>query len=243
MPVLINGLVEILESNPSPQMCYQVCFCFWLLTFEKNVAEQINRKFDIIPLLMSIAQSVVKEKVQRVIVATYRNLVLKAPSANLPAMLVAKLLPFIKNLSTRKWSDEEIVEDIDFLKDELTKNFESLTTFDEYTSELSSGHLSWTPVHDSETFWKENAAKLNERDYEQLKTLVALLKSSSDPLVLAVASHDVGQYIKYYDRGKKPLDDLGGKTRMMELMTHENSDVRYQALITVQRLVSQAWVQ
>lgn len=42
-------------------------------------------------------------------------------------MLVAKLLPFIKNLSTRKWSDEEIVEDIDFLKDELTKNFESLT--------------------------------------------------------------------------------------------------------------------
>ncbi|KAG8863757.1 H(+)-transporting V1 sector ATPase subunit H [Tulasnella sp. 330] len=203
----------------------------------------INGKFDIVPLLMSIAQSVVKEKVQRVIVATYRNLVLKAPSANLPAMLVAKLLPFIKNLSTRKWSDEEIVEDIDFLKDELTKNFESLTTYDEYTSELSSGHLSWTPVHDSETFWKENASKLNERDYEQLKTLVALLINSSDPTVLAVASHDVGQYIKYYDRGKKPLDDLGGKTRMMELMTHENSDVRYQALITVQRLVSQAWVQ
>lgn len=105
------------------------------------------RKFDIIPLLMIIAQSVVKEKVQRVIVATYRvrkdllapdrnsddtiwvgqNLVAKAPSQNLPAMLVAKLLPYVKNLSTRKWSDEEIVEDIEFLKEELTKNFESLT--------------------------------------------------------------------------------------------------------------------
>lgn len=42
-------------------------------------------------------------------------------------------------------------------------------TYDEYASELSSGHLSWTPVHDSEAFWKENAAKLNERDYEQLR--------------------------------------------------------------------------
>ncbi|KAG8979224.1 H(+)-transporting V1 sector ATPase subunit H [Tulasnella sp. 427] len=184
-------------------MCYQVGFCFWLLTFEQDIAEQINRKFDIIPLLMIIAQNVIKEKVQRVIIATYRNLVTKAPSQNLPAMLVAKLLPFVKNLSTRKWSDEEIVEDIQFLKDELTTNFESLTTYDEYTSELASGHLSWTPVHDSEAFWKENAAKLNDKDHEQLRVLVKLLKESTDPVVLAVAAHDVGQYVKYYERGKK----------------------------------------
>ena len=42
-------------------------------------------------------------------------------------MLVVKLLPFVRNLSGRKWSDDEVVEDIQFLKDELTKNFESLT--------------------------------------------------------------------------------------------------------------------
>jgi len=184
----------------------------------------------------------VKEKVQRVIVATYRNLVTKAPAANLPAMLVAKLLPYIKSLSTRKWSDDEIVEDIQFLKEELTKNFESLTTYDEYASELNSGHLSWSPVHESEAFWKENAARLNERDYEQLRMLVDLLKTSTEPLVLAVAAHDVGQYVKYYERGKKQVTDFGAKTRVMELMAHDNADVRYQALITVQRLVSQAWV-
>jgi V-type H+-transporting ATPase subunit H len=34
---------------------------------------------------------------------------------------------------------------------------------------LSSGHLSWTPVHESEDFWKENATKLNDKDHEQLK--------------------------------------------------------------------------
>jgi V-type H+-transporting ATPase subunit H len=106
-------------------------------------------------------------------------------------MLVAQLLPFVKNLATRKWSDEDILEDVQFLGDELNARFESLTcvpfsrdcrvliviiihtsenrTWDEYTSELTSGHLSWTPVHDSDLFWKENVTRLNERDYLYLK--------------------------------------------------------------------------
>jgi hypothetical protein len=42
-------------------------------------------------------------------------------------MLVARLLPFAKNLCTRKFSDEDILEDVQFLKDELTINFQSLT--------------------------------------------------------------------------------------------------------------------
>ena len=47
-------------------------------------------------------------------------------------------------------------------------------TYDEYTSELTSGHLSWTPVHDSELFWKENATKLNDKNYEQLRSDITL---------------------------------------------------------------------
>lgn len=42
-------------------------------------------------------------------------------------MLVAQLLPFAKNLSQRKWSDEDIVEDVQFLKEELTVHFQNLT--------------------------------------------------------------------------------------------------------------------
>lgn len=42
-------------------------------------------------------------------------------------MLVAQLLPFAKNLSTRKWSDEDIIDDVQYLRDELTSRFESLT--------------------------------------------------------------------------------------------------------------------
>ncbi|PVG03092.1 ATPase, V1 complex, subunit H [Serendipita vermifera] len=241
MPETIKGLISILRDKPDPQMTYQASFCLWLLSFERDVARDINKQYDIIPLLTEAAQSAVKEKVIRVILATFRNLVSKAPESNLPAMLVVKLLPFVKNLSTRKWTDDDIVEDIQYLRDELAENFRSLTTYDEYTSELASGLLSWSPVHTSDEFWKENAVRLNEKDYQQLKVLVELLKTSNDPVILAVATHDVGQYVKFYDRGKKLLSDLSAKTRIMELMSHENTDVRYQALITVQRLISHPW--
>lgn len=58
-----------------------------------------------------------------------QNLVTNAPSANLPAMLVCQLLPYVKNLVGRKWTDEDILEDVQFLRDELTSRFQSLTYF------------------------------------------------------------------------------------------------------------------
>src|ERR1700684_4447911 len=90
------------------------------------------------------------------------------------------------------------------------------STYDEYSSELQSGHLSWTPVHESDMFWKENTTKLNDNNFQQLqyvclvapyltqtthhrcRVLVELLKNSQDPLALGVASHDIGQYVKHY---------------------------------------------
>ncbi|KAI6151039.1 ATPase V1 complex subunit H [Pisolithus tinctorius] len=240
IPGIIAGLVEILRHKPGPQMCYQVIFCLWLLSFEQDIAEQINKRFEIVPLLTSVAHEAAKEKVTRVIIATFRNLVTKAPSANLPAMLVSELLPFTKNLAAGKWSDEDILEDIQFVRDELETNFASLTTYDVYTSELATGRLAWTPVHESEEFWRENAHKLNERDYAQMKALIQLL-DRDDPVTLAVAVHDVGQYVKHCERGKKIVTDLGAKARAMELMTHSDPDVRYHALLAVQQLVSHPW--
>ncbi|CAG8696189.1 6690_t:CDS:2, partial [Acaulospora colombiana] len=264
-------LVNILKTkNPSPQFQYQIIFCFWLLTFEKEVSAQFNKKYDLVPTLIDIAKSAIKEKIIRVIIGTFKNLVDKAPEANLPAMLVAKLLNFCINLSARQWHDEEIKEDIAFLTAQLQENFHSLTTFDEYASEIRSGMLQWTPPHESEQFWRQNVTKLNEKDYELLRILARLLVTSNDDnTVLAVAAHDLGQYVKYYPNGKKYnpfyvyillndpgnvvltgsigfdlrfLQEIGAKQRIMELMTHEDSEVRYQALIAVQKYMAHAWL-
>ncbi|KAM0787224.1 hypothetical protein ACM66B_006462 [Microbotryomycetes sp. NB124-2] len=240
-PKVLEGLVQLLRTNPTAQMQYQLGFCFWLLTFEKEIAENMNQKYNIIPLLTDLARQAVKEKVIRIVVATFRNLITKAPEQNLASMLVAKLLPFVKTLQGRKWSDEEIKEDIDFLVEELKKSFEGLTTFDEYKSELEQGHLSWTPPHKNEDFWRDNAQKLNDKDRALLKTLVQILITSKDSLTLAVAANDVAQYVKYCDVSKKTLDDLGAKARVMELMGHSDPDVKYNSLVATQRLLSHAW--
>lgn len=42
-----------------------------------------------------------------------------------------------------------------------------------------------------------------EPDVELPRILINLLKNAQDPVVLAVAAHDLGKYVKHYDRGKK----------------------------------------
>jgi len=241
--VCLSGIHLILNKTSStPQIQYQIIFCLWLLTFEKDIAASINEKYDIIPVLVEIAKSAIKEKVIRVIIATLRNLVEIAPTQNLAAMFVAKLLPFTENLSARKWSDSDIIEDIDYIKNRLQEDFQSLTTFEQYASEVETGKLEWSPPHKSDVFWKENAHKLEEHNHQLLRALARLLSTSTNPLALAVAASDIGYYIKFATKsGKSVLQDLGAKQRIMELMTHDDQEVRYQALLAVQKYMHQAW--
>ena len=58
---------------------------------------------------------------------------------------------------------------------------------------------------------------------------------------MAVAASDLGQYIKFYPNGKKYVQELGAKTAVMQLMNHENADVRYHSLMAVQKFMTHAW--
>ena len=215
-----------------------------------------------IPALVELARNAVKEKVVRVVLATFRNLVTRAPDANTAALLNAKCPAYLAQLQqSRRWGDDEVREDVDFLAQELKNAKQKLTcvglprawpdaprTYDEYVAELESGDLSWTPPHEDAEFWRNNAEKLNAKDREQLKcaglpqvqadldrALIKILTRSKTPLVLSVALNDVGQYVKNCDNGKKNIEELGGKARAMELIQHPDSDVKFRALMTVQK--------
>ncbi|BEI92182.1 uncharacterized protein CcaverHIS019_0410020 [Cutaneotrichosporon cavernicola] len=240
----ISGLVKWLKDNISPQQQYGAISCIWQLSFEQNAAEGLDKKYDIVALFTEIAKSAVKEKVIRVIVATFRNLLTLAPSQNLPSMFVVRLLPFVDSLTERKWSDEDVVEDLQFLKEELKERLEGLTTFDEYVSELESGHLVWSPAHESDDFWRLEVGRIQtEANGKLVRRLIELLNTSHDPVVLAVACNDVAKFVKYGgDKSKQLLNEGNGKTRVMQLMTSENPDVRYWALMAVQQIMSQHWL-
>lgn len=119
----------------------------------------------------------------------------------------------------------------------LQKYIVELSTFDEYQLEVRSGLLEWSVVHNSKSFWKENADRLNDNKYELLKTLVALLDTSTDRTVLCIAAHDLGEYMSYYPRGKKVVEALGGKDSLLKLLSHQNPVVKYHALKSLQILM------
>ncbi|CAG2166182.1 unnamed protein product [Oppiella nova] len=243
----INTIVHVLSGRVNFQIQYQLCFCLWILTFNEPLATKMN-KYNAIPVLADILSEAVKEKVTRMTLATFRNLIEKPTDAeiirdNAITMVQCKVLKQLEILqqSGQKFDDVDIKEDIDFLTEKLLASVQDLSSFDEYATEVKSGRLEWSPVHSSDKFWRENASRLNEKNYELLKILVRLLETSKDPLVLSVASHDLGEYVRHYGRGKVVTENLGGKHLVMQLLTHEDPNVRYEALLCVQKLMVQKW--
>lgn len=215
-------------------MSYQVSFCFWLLTYEQNIAQQLNK------CVFDLCRK--KHELNFVIESTTSSLSwLKLPSQRWrkkwyvsslplseydsfpgssffweylmdhdfcyrtlsPKHLLTISLPCLSLNFYHLWKISRnangqmriLVETFSFwrknwpLISRILRMFFTFSlslshthhisdlacvfkrTYDEYISELASGHLSWTPVHESDDFWKENATKLNEKDHEQLKSV------------------------------------------------------------------------
>ncbi|KAJ3258864.1 H(+)-transporting V1 sector ATPase subunit H [Boothiomyces macroporosus] len=207
----VLALLNILnKAGQSPQVQYQAIYSIWLLSFVKEIAADLEKKYHVIPVLRDIAKSAIKEKVVRIVISTFKNMLINAPTENIIPMLGHKLLGVIETLSVRKWSDPEITEDLMYVREELSHHVASLSTFDEYSTEVLSRRLEWSPPHLSEQFWKLNSNKLNDNQFELVKlihinnrTLVDIIKTSEDPTVLSVAAYDLGQYCKYANNAKK----------------------------------------
>ena len=80
-------------------------------------------------------------------------------------MLQSKLKKLVELIQQSQLEDQEIVEDLEFLDKKLETMVLDVSSFDEYTLELTSNRLSWTPAHKSDKFWRENAQKLNENNF------------------------------------------------------------------------------
>jgi len=241
----ITTLVSVLSGKVGFQIQYQLTFCMWCMTFNPELAVQMNR-YNVIPILADILSESVKEKVTRIILATFRNLLEKPLEVEISqdhalAMVQCKVLKQLQLLDGRKFEDPDIEEDIAYLNEKLESSVRDLSSFDEYSTEVKSGRLEWSPVHKSERFWRENAGRLNEKNYELLKILIKLLETNKDPLILSVAAHDIGEYVRHYPRGKHVIEQLGGKQLVMHHLSHEDPNVRYEALLAVQKLMVHNW--
>ena len=84
-------------------------------------------------------------------------------------MLQSKVKKLVELMQQSQIEDQDIVEDIEFLNKKLETLVMDVSTFDEYTLEITSNRLNWSPAHKSDKFWRENAQRLNENNFFLVK--------------------------------------------------------------------------
>lgn len=235
----VTGLLNVLTQSPNFQMQYEILFCLWLLTFNHQIASVIQKHDRIISPMIKKLKAETPKKVVRISVAVLKNLAVHDTEEkdNLRAIVSAKGLEMVTEQSARPFDDEDLTEDLEFLREKLQATVEDMTTFSLFVAELNNGVLEWGPTHTSPAFWSENAEKLNENNFEHLRNLLAILETSVDETSVAIAAHDVGEYVRVCPSGKRIIDKLDGKHSLMKLVGSSNEMVRQEALLATQKLM------
>mmetsp|Transcript_40928 Transcript_40928/g.83747 ORF Transcript_40928/g.83747 Transcript_40928/m.83747 type:complete len:457 (+) Transcript_40928:140-1510(+) len=238
----MNMLLPLIkEQTSNPQLLYQVCHCIWLLSYCSEVRAKLADMVVVAPLV-HVLKGTQKEKVIRMILATFVNLIDTADMKGILSVCGAQRL--LDSMKQRSWSDEDITADIETLTTKVGQNVEAMSTFDEYSKEVLSGELEWTPIHRSPTFWEKNVHKFVEKDLQILRVLVQLItpgymmdsKRVPDK-VLAIALHDVGEFVRAHPAGKGYLIKLDAKRYIMGHLTSSAEEVSKEALTCVQKLM------
>merc|ERR1719189_2116838 len=128
----IGAIVTVLSGKVNFQIQYQLSFCLWVLTFNPTIAEKLN-KFGVIPILADILADAQKEKVSRIILAVFRNLIEKPEESkvtkeNCISMVQCRVMKQLEFLEQRKFEDEDIQSDIEFLKQKMELALQDLSS-------------------------------------------------------------------------------------------------------------------
>ncbi|KAI5290865.1 H(+)-transporting V1 sector ATPase subunit H [Ascosphaera aggregata] len=219
------------------QLLYHVLLVVWQLTFESHlVGEQLESDYDIVPLYINLLRTSPKEKTTRLLLASLHNLFKANRDLLLPAAVFNRLPALLTNIKGRHLTDPDLLEDLQALIEMLDEYTRTQTTFDEYASEVRSGHLRWSPPHRNPQFWRENAKKILEAEKGQLPRKLAQILSKeweNDKSVLEIACNDVGCLVREVPEKRGQLEKLGIKARIMQLMADTDPAVRWESLKAV----------
>eukprot|EP00656_Telonema_subtile_P053306 TRINITY_DN7689_c0_g1_i1.p1 TRINITY_DN7689_c0_g1~~TRINITY_DN7689_c0_g1_i1.p1 ORF type:complete len:486 (-),score=157.28 TRINITY_DN7689_c0_g1_i1:127-1584(-) len=249
------------EHQNNNQLLYQLSFCLWLLSYDAGIAEELSQT-EIVHNMLRVMRDVTKEKVLRMCVACFRNLVDKADHNE--KMIEQGALKQLVVLRNKTWSDEEVVDDLQVVADALAKSVKILSSVDKYRAEVNTGQLDWTPVHKSESFFRENAEKFAPLgksliDHDDLILLSNLLRTKvamqhpnkEDSRTIAVICHDLGEFARWHPRGKKILngdaavynDGLGSTKSivMKQMTTNSDPEINKNALTCIHKMMVNNW--
>lgn len=240
MPLVTDSVFGVSSKASSPAL-YKCVFAMWLLAFDGDLVEELSTHHAV-SKIKGILASCRVEKVVRICLTVLKALL---QHERFCAEIVdANLLDSVQNLEFEKWRDAELYDDIRDVASQISSRVQELSNFARYEAELASGSLSWGFIHTSK-FWAENVMKFDQNDFKTLKTLARLLcDPKTDVTSLAVACHDVGEFVALHPLGKKKVAQLQIKERIMDLMgltADDTREVRREALLCCQRIMLNKW--
>jgi len=235
----ISTLLTKEQSALNAQLCYQVGFIVWLLSYHRDIAHELMNS-GIVKRLVTLLKSVSMEKVIRIVVSVLVNLIRLNDHTVNEQLIGLNVLPLMETLSKRKFKDSDIVPDMEEIIGNLHDTITRLSNYDLYHSEVMSGNLQWTPAHKNEIFWRENIARFEERNYQVVSKLIELL-ADDDDTVREIACWDLGEFARFASEGKRVIGKLGGKAKLMVNLSHKNTKVSKAALLATQKLMVANW--
>lgn len=103
----------------------------------------------VVSSLVDVVRLASKEKLVRCALLALRNLLSLGP-ASLEVAVVDKGLPrAVANRQLQRWDDADIPEQLAWMEAHLAEGIAALSSFDRFKREVTSGALSWSPLHDS----------------------------------------------------------------------------------------------
>ena len=165
-------------QRASVQQLYELTYCLWLMSFDcQDQNERMLKHFHrdgAVPALVELVAAAPREKVVRLALSTLRNLAIctyngTATTSNgggnvfRREMVAHGLVKSVDRMRERKWSDPDIVDDLEFLSEILHDTFRQMSSWDVYRTEVESSHLQWGIVH-SEKFFRANSMRMEGKD-------------------------------------------------------------------------------
>eukprot|EP00497_Spongosphaera_streptacantha_P003758 TRINITY_DN4488_c0_g1_i1.p1 TRINITY_DN4488_c0_g1~~TRINITY_DN4488_c0_g1_i1.p1 ORF type:complete len:169 (+),score=23.88 TRINITY_DN4488_c0_g1_i1:188-694(+) len=155
-------------------------------------------------------------------------------------MVMKGLVGILESLGADKWDDQDILPLVKKIQKGLEGDVKALSSYERYIQELKSGQLQPGPVHTA-PFWKANAHKFEVDEFALIKELIKLLAVFDDNDTVALTCYNLGEWARFYPDGRKIVETLGGKDRIMVLLSHGDEEVQEQALLAIQKLLVQNW--
>lgn len=236
---VIYPLVQIMTGDTQTmQPLYLVGYALWLLSYNP-VNDALFHRLGIVPRAAALIRTVKREKVVRIHLALFVNLVKRSTFTE--ELIGADFHRYIPLIRTRNYKDADIAADLDTLETVLNQRLSELSSFEMYVAELQAGTLRKSPVH-NEKFWRENFLRFEDDKYAMIKAIIAQL-DSEDPVAVEVACYDLGEFARFHPDGKRVLTKLEAKTKLMLLMSSPEPAIAKAALLAVQKLMVQKWDQ